>query len=350
MAYGEFMRCSWDPGYIVPLPPRHSFPMEKFGALRDLVVREGIVREDEIVGMEECPWETLGLVHTDRYLSALREGKLSEREERVMGLPWSEALVRRSRLAVQGTINAVGFACEDGLAANLAGGTHHAHPDFGQGFCVLNDVAVAIREHRRRETVDTVLVVDLDVHQGNGTASIFEYDRSVYTFSVHGAKNFPLRKARSTRDVPVPDRMNESDYLATAERHLICAFNEAELMKRRDGTSGLDLTIYVQGVDVCEDDKFGRLGISRAALAARDRRVLEEIDRRGVPGVLLLGGGYAQPPLPEGVEVRRSADHTLTSPELTAHLHATMHREASQLGLIDRARARRSAGVGAVSA
>jgi len=344
------MRCSWDPGYVVPLPPRHSFPMAKFGALRDLVVGEGIVREDEIVGMYECPWETLGLVHTDRYLTALRDGSLSEREERVMGLPWSEALVRRSRLAVQGTINAVGFALEDGLAANLAGGTHHAHPDFGQGFCVLNDVAVAIREHRRRGTVGTVLVVDLDVHQGNGTAAIFERERCVYTFSVHGAKNFPLRKARSTRDVPVPDRMDEGDYLTTVEQHLLCAFNEAELMERPDGTSGLDLVIYVQGVDVCEDDKFGRLGISRAALGERDRRVMEEIDRRGVPGVLLLGGGYALPPLPEGVDVRRSADHTLTSPELTAHLHATMHRAAAELGLVNKARARRGERAGAPSA
>lgn len=315
--------------------------MAKFGVLRDLLVAQGIVRADEIVGMEECDWETLGLVHTPRYLESLRDGTMTEREERVMGLPWSAALVRRSRLAVRGTINAVGFALEDGLAANLAGGTHHAHADFGQGFCVLNDVAVAIREHRRRGAIETALVIDLDVHQGNGTASIFEHDPKTYTFSVHGAKNFPLRKARSTRDVPVDDGMDEGAYLDLVARHVECAFNESELLERSDGTRGVDLVMYVQGVDVCEDDKFGRLGISREALAARDRRVLEEIDRRGVPGVLLLGGGYALPPLPAGVEVRRSADHTLTSPELTADLHATMHRAARDLGLIERARERR---------
>jgi acetoin utilization deacetylase AcuC-like enzyme len=192
-----------------------------------------------------------------------------------------------------------------------------------------------------------VLIVDLDVHQGNGTAVIFEGERGVYTFSVHGAKNFPLRKARSTRDVPLPDGVSEDEYLAVVERHLVCAFNEAELMERADGSRGLDLVVYVQGVDVCADDKFGRLGISRAALAARDRRVLEEIDRRGVPGVLLLGGGYALPALPDGVGERRSAAHTLTSPELTADLHATMHRAAAELGMIGRARSVSGVGGGA---
>ena len=337
------MRCSWAPGYVVPLPPRHSFPMDKFQHLRDVLVAEGVVRADEIVGMEECGWETLGLVHTDRYLGTLRDGTMSAMEERRMGLPWSDALVKRSRLAVQGTINALGFALADGLAANLAGGTHHAHPDFAQGFCVLNDVAVAIREHQRRGTISTALVVDLDTHQGNGTAHVFGHDPRVYTFSMHGGKNFPLKKARSTRDVPLADKLGDDAYLRALDQHLAASLNEAALLERDDGSRGVDVVVYVQGVDVCDQDKFGRLNISRGAMVERDQRVLRAVSERGLPLVLLLGGGYALPPLPEGVTIRKSAAHTLTSPELTADLHAEMHRVAGGLGLIERARAQRRA-------
>jgi len=317
--------------------------MDKFQHLRDILVAENVVRPDEIVPPEPCPWDTLRLVHTQRYLTALRDGAMSDFEVRRMGLPWSDALVRRSRLAVQGTINAVAFALDDGLAANLAGGTHHAHPDFAQGFCVLNDVAVAIREHQRRGTISTALVVDLDTHQGNGTAAVFQHDPRVYTFSMHGGKNFPLKKERSTRDVPLDDNLGDDAYLAALDAHLPAAVNEAQLLRRDDGSRGLDLVVYVQGVDVCDQDKFGRLNISRDAMNERDRRVLRAVADRGLPLVLLLGGGYALPPLPQGVAVRKAAEHTLTSPELTAHLHADMHRAAHSLGLIDAARNKRSA-------
>jgi acetoin utilization deacetylase AcuC-like enzyme len=315
--------------------------MDKFQHLRDILIDEHIVAEHEIVPPETCPWDTLRLVHTERYLDALRDGAMGEMEVRKMGLPWSEALVRRSRLAVQGTINAFGFALEDGLAANLAGGTHHAHPDFAQGFCVLNDVAVAIREHQRRRTISTVLVIDLDTHQGNGTAHVFEHDHRVYTFSMHGGKNFPLKKARSTRDVPLDDNLGDDAYLRALDQHLPASLNEAELLRRDDGTRGVDLVVYVQGVDVCEHDKFGRLNISRAAMIERDRRVLHTVSQRELPLVLLLGGGYALPPLPDGITIRKDAAHTLTNPQLTAHLHADMHRAARDIGLIERARKRR---------
>jgi acetoin utilization deacetylase AcuC-like enzyme len=324
--------------------------MDKFQILRDVLIAENVVDESEIVPPEECAWETLSLVHTERYLSSLRDGTMTDMEERRMGLPWSPALVRRSRIAVTGTINALGFALEDGLAANLAGGTHHAHPDFAQGFCVLNDVAVAIREHQRRGTIDTALVIDLDTHQGNGTAHVFEHDPRVYTFSMHGGKNFPLKKARSTRDVELDYNLGDDAYLRTLDVHLGSVLNEAALLERPDGSRGVDVVIYVQGVDVCDQDKFGRLNISRSAMRERDERVLRAVSERDLPLVLLLGGGYALPPLPAGVAVRKDAEHTLTNPGMTADLHAEMHRAARDLGLVERARSKRAARAGELAA
>ena len=204
------MRVSYHPGYVVPLPAGHAFPMAKFSALRDLLVAEGVLCEADLVAPREADWADLLLVHTRRYLDALAAGTLTKREERRMGLPWSPALVRRSRLAVQGTINACLMALHDGVAGNLAGGTHHALPDRPEGFCVLNDVAVALRVLQRSGWLRRALVVDLDVHQGNGTAAFFGGARAwpaggVYTFSMHGARNFPFEKPPSTRDVGLAD-------------------------------------------------------------------------------------------------------------------------------------------------
>lgn len=299
------MRVSYCDDYVIPLPPRHSFPMPKFRALRDLLVREGIVWEAEIVPPEQVAWADLRLVHTEGYLSKLAKGTLTRNEERRMGLPWSPALVKRSRVAVQGTINAGEFALEDGLAGNLAGGTHHAFPDHGEGFCVLNDVGVMLRVLKRAGRLGRALVVDLDVHQGNGTAAIFENDPDVFTFSMHGAKNFPLRKERSDRDVPLEDGLADDGYLDVLASELPAAFDVARP----------DLVVYVQGVDVVAGDKFGRLELSREGVARRDGFVIDFVSERGAPLLLLLGGGYAE------------------SPEATADLHAQMHREAARRGL-----------------
>lgn len=300
------MRVSYHDDYVIPLPPRHSFPMPKFSALRDLLVEEAIVSPDNIVAPEEADWDLLGLVHTRGYLESLRCGSMAMSAIRRMGFPWTQALVRRSRLAVQGTVNAARMALKDGMSGNLAGGTHHAMPDHAQGFCVLNDTAIAIRYLQEAGLIRRALVIDLDVHQGNGTAKIFEHDQSVYTFSVHGEKNFPLRKERSTRDVPLPDHMEDADYLRAIDTHLPSALNESEP----------DIVFYVQGVDIVKGDKFGRLNVSRGCLRARDERVIRSVTERGIPLVLLLGGGYA------------------ATPELTADLHAEMHRAAASLGLI----------------
>ena len=312
------MRVSYHPDYVVPLPPRHAFPMRKFAALRDLLVAEGVVSEADIVAPREADWGDLLLVHTQRYLDALASGTLTRQEERRMGLPWSPALVRRSRLAVQGTINALMMALEDGVAGNLAGGTHHAMPDGGEGFCVLNDVAVALRVLQRSGWIRRALVVDLDVHQGNGTALFFGDERAwprggVYTLSVHGARNFPFRKPHSTRDVGLPDGTEDAAYLDVIARELPAALAASEP----------DLVVYLGGVDVVADDRFGRLSLTRVGLAARDRLVCQTVRDADVPLGLLLSGGYAAR--------RTPGEAPETLPTDTADLHATMYREAASV-------------------
>ena len=310
------MRVSYHPDYVVALPERHPFPMAKFSALRDRLLAEAVLRADEIVAPREADWDDLLLVHTPRYLTALKAGTLERQAERRMGLPWSRALVRRSRLAVQGTANAIWMALCDGLAGNLAGGTHHAMPDWGEGFCVLNDVAVALRMHQRSGWLQRALVLDLDVHQGNGNAAFFGGARAwpdggVFTFSMHGARNFPFRKPPSTRDVALPDGTGDAAYLDTLSRHL------PELLE----LARPDVVVYLGGVDVVADDRFGRLALSRDGLAARDRYVCETVRDAGVPLCLLLSGGYAARRVPG------AAPETLAA--ATADLHATMFREAA---------------------
>ena len=290
--------------------------MAKFAALRDLLLAEGVVRPDEVVAPREADWADLLLVHTRRYLDALATGTLTRAEVRRMGLPQSPALVRRSRLAVQGTINACLMALLDGLAGNLAGGTHHAMPDRAEGFCVLNDVAVALRVLQRSGWIRRALVVDLDVHQGNGTATVFGGDRAwpaggVFTLSLHGARNFPFEKPPSTRDVPLADGTGDDEYLAAL----------ADVLPDALRLSSPDLVVTLGGVDVVAGDRFGRLSLTRGGLAARDRLVCEAVRDAGVPLCLLLSGGYAARRAPG------QAPETLAA--ATADLHATLFRQAA---------------------
>lgn len=294
------MRASYSAGYFVPLPERHPFPMAKFPALHRRLLDQGLLRQQEVVEPRMADWADLLLVHTPAYLTALRDGTLTKSEERRMGLPWSPRLIDRSRLAVQGTINAAFMALEDDLAANLAGGTHHAFPGHGEGFCVLNDVAVAIRVLTRSRWIRRALVIDLDVHQGNGTAAIFADDPYVYTFSMHGAKNYPFRKPPSTRDVPLPDGTGDAAYLATLREHLPAVLDDARP----------DLTFYLAGIDVLAGDRFGRLALTRHGLFERDRYVLALLRQADLATTLLLSGGYAE------------------SPDETAACHAIAHTAA----------------------
>lgn len=297
------MRVSYSDGYFVPLPPRHPFPMAKFPALHRVLLDEGLVRDQDVVEPREAEWADLLLVHEPDYLSALAAGSLTLQAERRMGLPWSVDLVRRSRLAVQGTINASMMALVDGIAANIAGGTHHAFGSHGAGFCVLNDVAVAIRVLQRSLWIRRALVVDLDVHQGDGTAAIFARDESVFTFSMHGAKNYPFQKQRSSLDLPLEDGTVDDAYLSRLTQHLprvIADFRP-------------DLVFFLAGIDVMAGDRFGRVSLSRKGLHERDAYMLETCYRAGLPITLLLSGGYA------------------ATPGATADLHAISHREAARI-------------------
>ncbi|PSR03098.1 MAG: histone deacetylase [Bacteroidetes bacterium QS_8_68_28] len=297
------MRASYCDGYYVPLPEGHPFPMAKFPALHRRLRREGLLDESEVIAPRPADWPALLRVHTAGYLSALAKGQLAERAERRMGLPWSRRLVRRSRLAVQGTINAAMMALEDGVAANLAGGTHHAFPGYGEGFCVLNDVAVAIRLLRRARWIERALVVDLDVHQGNANAAFFANTNAVFTFSLHGAQNYPFEKPPSSLDVGLPDDPGDDAYLEALRAHLPSVIERARP----------DLIFYLGGIDVAAGDQYGRINLTREALRERDRYALSQLAASGAPVALLLSGGYAE------------------TPEATADLHAEMHRAAREV-------------------
>ena len=296
------MRVSFHPDYVVDLPPGHAFPMRKFVELRDILLAEGLVRPDEVMAPPEAPWDLLALAHGDGYLSALRDGTLDAAAIRRLGLPWSPALVRRSRRATMGTLMAARASLEDGIAGNLAGGTHHACRDHGEGYCVINDVVVAIRALRAEGRIRRAVVIDLDVHHGNGTAELLAADGESFTFSMHGRNNFPLRKPPSTLDVPLEDGTGDDAYLAALDANLGAVLDAARA----------DIAFYLAGVDVVAGDRFGRLAMTRAGLRARDRRVVSEARRRGLPLVVLLSGGYA------------------ATPRLTADLHAEAHRAARE--------------------
>lgn len=285
------------------MPEGHPFPMSKYPALFDILLRERLIEEADVVEPHEAAWADILLVHTPDYLGALASGSVDQKALRRLGFPWTPALLRRSRLAVQGTIDAAWLALQSGIAANLAGGTHHAFADHGEGYCVLNDVAIAIRVLQGCHAVRRALIVDLDVHQGNGTASIFASDRTVYTFSMHGQNNYPLRKERSSRDVGLADGTSESAYMEILAHHLPAVWDEAKP----------DIVFYLAGVDAAYRDRYGRLNLTPAGIRLRDSLVLAEMYRRGIPAVLLLAGGYA------------------ASAEATADLHAMVHREASSI-------------------
>ena len=259
--------------------------MEKYRLLRELLLERGVLAPSRLRASEPISREDLERVHTPRYLDALWRGTLSEAEIRRLGFPWSEDLLVRSRASVGGTVGAARAALEDGISGNLAGGTHHAFPDHGEGYCVFNDIAVAIRVLQAERRIQRAVVVDLDVHQGNGTAAVFEGDDSVFTFSIHGEHNFPFRKQRSSRDVGLPDGVDDRAYLDVLATHL------PEVLE----AAGADLLFYQAGVDPLAEDALGRLSLTHAGMRERDRLVLEAAWHRGLPLVLTLGGGYAKP-------------------------------------------------------
>jgi acetoin utilization deacetylase AcuC-like enzyme len=277
------MRVFYSPRYYADIGDTHIFPIRKFELVRDQLLGEGTLSSNEVIEPEPAPLEDVLLVHTDDYVTRLRNGQLTAREIRRLGLPWSQSLVRRSFYAVGGTINAAHVALDDGYASNLAGGTHHAFADRGEGFCVLNDVAIAVRTLRRKNLVTRVAIVDCDVHQGNGTATIFAGDPEVFTFSVHGANNYPLFKSQSSLDVELADGTNDESYLDTLAQHMATVFQHAP-----------DIIFYLAGADPYGGDKLGKLGLSIEGLRQRDALVLRQCFDHEVPVVTVMSGGYGK--------------------------------------------------------
>ena len=276
-------RVFYSPFYYADIGENHVFPIKKFELVRDKLLAEGTLRSSEIVEPEPAKVADVLLVHTEDYVTRLRDGTLTTREIRRLGLPWSKALVRRSFLATSGTINAARHALNNFVASNLAGGTHHAFPDRGEGFCVLNDVAVAIKVLRKENLARRFLIVDCDVHQGNGTAFIFKADADVFTFSMHGAKNYPLFKENSTVDIELPDRTGDAEFLETLDEALPRIFVHEP-----------DLVFYLGGADPFENDQLGRLGLTINGLRRRDEMVLSYAKEREIPIVTTMSGGYAK--------------------------------------------------------
>jgi acetoin utilization deacetylase AcuC-like enzyme len=279
----ETMKLSYHEGYGIALPAAHPFPMSKYLLLRDRLVAEGLLAPGDVLEPEPIDIESAALVHTRAYLDKLQSAGLSAPEQRRLGLPWSQELWRRSRLAAGGTLLAARAALECGLAGNLAGGTHHAFADHGEGFCVINDVAIAVAQLRAEGLFERAAVIDLDVHQGNGTAAIFEGVDPVFTFSMHGERNYPLAKMRSSLDVPLSDGTSDSEYLDALQRHLPTVLEQ----------SGAEIAFYLAGVDVAAGDRYGKLSLSEEGIRLRDRWVIECVRDRGVPLVIVLAGGYA---------------------------------------------------------
>jgi acetoin utilization deacetylase AcuC-like enzyme len=254
--------------------------MEKYSLLRERVARDGI---DELRVPESAGDHELSRVHEPGYVERVVGGSLSREEIRRIGFPWSPELVERSRRSVGGTLAAARAACEEGVSVNLAGGTHHAFAHRGEGFCVFNDVAVAARALQAEGRVRRMAVLDLDVHQGNGTAAIFRDDASVFTLSVHGANNYPFHKEVSDLDMELPDGSGDDVFLAAVTRGV------AQALETRP-----ELAFYLAGADPFEGDRLGRLAVTKAGLAERDERVLEACAVAGVPVAVVMSGGYAR--------------------------------------------------------
>lgn len=281
MDKGEYRIC-YSPYYYADIGEGHVFPIRKFELVREKLLAEGTLSSEEIFEPEPAAVADLLLVHTEDYITRLVDGELTAKEVRKLGLPWSRSLVRRSFHAISGTINAAKNCISSGIASNLAGGTHHAYPDRGEGFCVLNDVAVAIRVLQRDRSAERFLIVDLDVHQGDGTAFIFRDSPEVFTFSMHGAKNYPLFKQTSSLDIELHDKTGDDEYLDTLEHAL-------ERVRMHDP----DVIFYLAGADPYAMDKLGRLGLSIEGLRRRDEMVLRFARDAGVPIVTTMSGGYA---------------------------------------------------------
>ena len=278
------LKVAWNEHYTIPLPSGHRFPMEKYDLIPEQLLYEGTICMDNLFSPDQIQESELTSIHEKSYWNKLKYGYLTKDEIRKTGFPYSQALVVRERVILQGTIDCALFALENGIAMNVAGGTHHAFRDRGEGFCLLNDIAVAAQYLLNNKFAQHILVVDLDVHQGNGTAKIFQDECRVYTFSMHGGKNYPLKKEVSDLDVPLPDNTDDASYMNLLKSKLPWILQEQEP----------DFIFYQSGVDVLHTDKLGRLGLTMQGCKERDQYVLETCKVNNIPLAVSMGGGYSE--------------------------------------------------------
>ena len=278
------LKVAWNEHYAHELPEGHRFPMEKYVLLPQQLLHEGTMERENFFNPSEVSEERVLRIHTREYLNKLLTKRLTRKEERATGFPLSDKLVKRELIITQGTIEAVDHAFENGVSANIAGGTHHAFRDRGEGFCLLNDIAIGSAYAIEEMGLKQILVVDLDVHQGNGTAKIFEDDPRVFTFSLHGEKNYPLRKENSDLDIPLPDGTEDQKYLEVLRETLPELIFDVRP----------ELIFFQSGVDVLRSDKLGRLALTLQGCKKRDEIVFNETKKHGIPVVFNMGGGYSK--------------------------------------------------------
>jgi acetoin utilization deacetylase AcuC-like enzyme len=278
------LKVAWSPEYVLPLPANHRFPMSKYEVLPEQLLHEGTLQASNFFVPENITENWILTTHTQEYWRKLQRLGLSQLEIRKTGFPLSKQLIEREVLIMQGTVQCTTFALQHGVAMNIAGGTHHAFTNRGEGFCLLNDIAIAANYLLTENLAKQILVVDLDVHQGNGTAQIFATEHRVFTFSMHGANNYPLVKEPSDLDIGLADGTDDVFYLKTLDANLKNLLNQIRP----------DFIFYQAGVDVLATDKLGRLGLTRQGCKERDRMVLQAAKNNRIPLVVSMGGGYSE--------------------------------------------------------
>ena len=283
MSESPQLYIAFDPIYAHPLPEGHRFPMIKYELIPEQLLYEGSIKESNLFKPSVCSDETVLLTHDPLYLAKLKDQTLSAKEQRHIGFPQSPALTTRELMITQGSIDCCYYAMKYGVAMNIAGGTHHAYFDRGEGFCLLNDFAVAANYLLKNKQAKKIVIIDLDVHQGNGTASLFENQPNVYTFSMHGAHNYPFHKEKSDRDVPLNDGIGDAEYLSLLDHHL------SEILEKEQP----DFAFYLSGVDILSTDKFGKLNVSMEGCKARDEYVFNSLKKKNIPCTVAMGGGYS---------------------------------------------------------
>ena len=277
------IKIAWHPLYAHPLPEGHRFPMLKYELIPEQLLHEGTITQQNLFNPEPVSEDIILLTHEKTYWEQLRDLTLSAKDQRRIGFPLNAQLLERELRITQGTIDAAHFAMGNGIAFNVAGGTHHAGSNWGEGFCLLNDQAITANYLLNKKLAKRILIIDLDVHQGNGTAEIFQNEPRVFTFSMHGDKNFPFRKEISSLDVPLNDGVQDEEYLSSLNVNLKKAFERAKP----------DFVFYLSGVDVLATDKLGKLALSKAACKERDRIVLQACKDKNIPLQVSMGGGYS---------------------------------------------------------